>query len=114
MFGLRADLVKCLVYIMNKEGGLPQTTEESSVIPDFVLGGCDLSVALHFVPRLCGREHQTRLLRQAIENTIEGKGSSKTTKEDESPTVVLVGGTAGTGKSMLVTSTVHAHAQNKV
>ena len=96
-----------MVYATEKERA---TKEESGTIPDFALGRHDLTVALHFAPQLCGRDHQSRVLRKAVDDTIEGEDGSS----HACPTVVLIGGTAGTGKSMLVTSTVQVHARSKV
>lgn len=114
MFGLRADLIRCLVYATEKEK--IQEIEEDYTIPDFTLGQYDLTVALHFVPKLCGRDTHVQILKKALEDTVEGKKKETEGEKDKNgPSVVFVSGSAGTGKSMLVTSSIQLfQAQSQV
>ena len=79
-FGLQKDLEKCLDSFMKYQS-----------IPNFEIGGQDRSTELKFKTKLYGREKEEKQILEAFENACAGE-----------PSLFLVGGYSGIGKSSLV------------
>jgi PAS domain S-box-containing protein len=84
-YGVKTDLEKCLHQL-----------HQSGAIKAFNLCAADYRFVFQLPDRLFGREHETQILQDTVDNASKGFGG-----------VVLVSGLAGVGKTALVEALLH-------